>query len=556
MAFRSRRRFFTSALAAMAALMVACGGGGSGSSPVTASAPATYTVTYAGNGSTGGTVPTDGNDYTVGQTVTVLGNAGNLVKTGFAFAGWNTAADGSGVTYSQGQTFAMGAANVTLDAKWAVNSGTTGQWTWVKGAGTQVSTSSYGTKGTAAASNAPGGRNGAASWTDKSGNFWMFGGAGYDSTGSDSGWLNDLWKFDGNNWTWVSGSNLTNQSGSYGTLGQAALGNTPGGRIGAATCVDKNGNLWLFGGNGFDATGHGGRLNDLWKFDGTNWTWVSGSNATYSYATYGTKGVAAAGNVPGWRWFSAAWADSNGNIWIFGGEGNGSPNDSEDDYLNDLWKFDGSNWTWMAGANVGSQNGTFGTKGVAAAAYTPGARAYAASWLDGKGNLWLFGGQGRDSTATTPVDLNDLWKFDGTNWTWVGGASTGNQYGTYGTQNTAAASNQPGTRYGAAFAEDSSGNFWLFGGSGEDASTNGVYLNDLWKFDGANWTWVSGTTQGDQIGSYGIEGTASATNMPGGRTSMAFSMDSSGHLWLFGGEVYNSSLNVGLFYSDTWRFDP
>jgi len=536
--------------------MVTCGGGGGGSSPSPTNPVTTYTVTYSGNTSTGGSTPLDSGAYQQGQMVTVLGNTGGLVKSGYTFAGWNTKADGSGTSYTTAQTFAMGTGNVTLYAMWTANTAATGQWTWVGGASTQVSASSYGTKGTAAAGNAPGGRNGAASWTDKNGNFWMFGGAGYDSTGSDSSWLNDLWKFDGTNWTWVSGSNLSGQSGSYGTLGQAATGNTPGARIGAATCVDKSGNLWLFGGGGFDATGHGGRLNDLWKFDGTNWTWESGSNATYTYAIYGTKGVAAAGNVPGWRWFSAAWADSSGNIWIFGGEGNGSPNDSEDDYLNDLWKFDGSNWTWMAGANVGSQNGIYGTKGAAAAANTPGARGYAANWVDSKGNLWLFGGQGRDSASTGPVDLNDLWEFNGTNWTWVGGASTGNQFGTYGTHNTAAASNQPGTRYGAAFAEDSSGNFWLFGGSGEDASANGVYLNDLWKFDGSNWTWVSGATQGDQLGSYGAKGTAAATNMPGGRNSMAFSMDRSGNLWLFGGEVCNGTGSVGLFYSDTWRFNP
>jgi formylglycine-generating enzyme required for sulfatase activity len=77
-----------------------------------------YTVTYNGNGNTGGSVPTDSTSYGTGIIVTVLGNPGTLVKTGSAFAGWNTAADGSGITYTQGNTFAMGSANVTLYAIW------------------------------------------------------------------------------------------------------------------------------------------------------------------------------------------------------------------------------------------------------------------------------------------------------------------------------------------------------------------------------------------------------------------------------------------------------
>ena len=80
----------------------------------------TYTVTYNGNGNTGGSVPVDSTNYEQGQTVTVLGNTGNLVKTGYSFAGWNTQANGSGTTYPPAQTFTMGAANVTLYAKWSV----------------------------------------------------------------------------------------------------------------------------------------------------------------------------------------------------------------------------------------------------------------------------------------------------------------------------------------------------------------------------------------------------------------------------------------------------
>lgn len=78
----------------------------------------TYTVTYNGNNSTGGSAPIDSTNYQQGQTVTVLANTGNLVRINYSFSGWNTQADGSGTTYTQPQTFVIGASNVTLYAMW------------------------------------------------------------------------------------------------------------------------------------------------------------------------------------------------------------------------------------------------------------------------------------------------------------------------------------------------------------------------------------------------------------------------------------------------------
>jgi uncharacterized repeat protein (TIGR02543 family) len=79
----------------------------------------TYTVTYLGNGNTGGNVPTDGSSpYNSGTSVTVLGNSGTLTKSGVAlFAGWNTAADGSGTNYVGGDNFTI-TQNTTLYARW------------------------------------------------------------------------------------------------------------------------------------------------------------------------------------------------------------------------------------------------------------------------------------------------------------------------------------------------------------------------------------------------------------------------------------------------------
>lgn len=76
-----------------------------------------YKVTYNGNGSDGGAVPVDNNNYVPATTVTVAG-AGTLTRTGYTFDGWNTNAAGTGTNRAAGSTFAMGSANVTLYAKW------------------------------------------------------------------------------------------------------------------------------------------------------------------------------------------------------------------------------------------------------------------------------------------------------------------------------------------------------------------------------------------------------------------------------------------------------
>ena len=76
-------------------------------------------VTYDGNGNTGGSVPTDTNSpYAYGSTVTVCGNTGSLVKSGYTFEGWNTKEDGTGTTYAANATFTV-SADITLYAKWA-----------------------------------------------------------------------------------------------------------------------------------------------------------------------------------------------------------------------------------------------------------------------------------------------------------------------------------------------------------------------------------------------------------------------------------------------------
>jgi N-acetylneuraminic acid mutarotase len=352
-----------------------------------------------------------------------------------------------------------------------------------------------------------------------------------------------------NEWTWVNGADVIGQSGTYGTLGIASPSNVPGAREQAVAWTDASGNFWLFSGNGFDSAGNNGFLNDLWTYSSGQWTWMSGADVVNQLGTYGTQGVPAADNVPGARNGGVSWIDASGNLWLFGGsyEPDGTVN-----LLNDLWEFSAGEWTWIGGSSMFNQPGTYGTLATAASSNNPGGRFHAVSWTDASGNFWLFGGNAFDSTGALGY-LNDLWRYSGGQWTWMGGSSTVDEKGTYGTLGTGAASNIPGAREQATAWTDASGNLWLFGGNGFDSVGNSGLLNDLWEYSGGQWTWVSGAQLVNQLGSYGLQGTRSSSNAPGARDSGVSWTDASGNLWLFGGEGYDSAGTNGAL-NDLWEY--
>jgi len=84
--------------------------------------------------------------------------------------------------------------------------------------------------------------------------------------------------------------------------------------------------------------------------------------------------------------------------------------------------------------------------------------------------------------ASLPLIAAQTAENSDTNWTWMKGANTTNQPGTYGTQGVPTAGNTPGARYCAVAWTDTDDTLWLFGGAGYSASAKG-YLNDLWKYD-------------------------------------------------------------------------
>lgn len=433
-------------------------------------------------------------------------------------------------------------------------------WTWKGGPNTSNKSGTYGTMGVPSPSNNPGARSGSVTWTDTAGNFWLYGGTGYDSAGTNNV-LGDLWKYSAGQWTWVGGSNLARPPAVYGTKGVPAPGNTPGARLGAAAWTDGAGNFWLFGGDGY-FTGTGctpcsGEFNDLWEYSGGEWTWVSGPNVPFDPGSYGTQGVASPTNVPPPRGAVTNWVDAAGNFWFLGGYcGLGGPGGTNPTgWFSDLWEYNpvSSEWTWVGGADTVNQGGTYGTLGTASPGNAPGARFGAFHWIDSTGDVWLFGGFGYDS-AVQLGDLSDLWKYSGSQWTWMGGPNTHDQLGVYGTLGTPAPGNIPGARDSGVSWVDASGNFWLFGGSGQAATPSfDESLGDVWKFNGTEWTWIGGQNAVFQPAVYESVG---LPGDPGGRASAATWIDSSGNVWLFGGSDQGTTGNPGYSLSDLWEYKP
>lgn len=444
---------------------------------------------------------------------------------------------------------------LTVAALLFAGSGYAQNWIWMKGSNTVDQPGVYGAQGVEDPANTPGARGDAVSWPDGAGNFWLFGGWCMQPANSI---FSDLWKFDpaSGNWTWVKGSNTSNQPGIYGTQGVADPANNPGARRGAASWTDAAGNLWVFGGWGYAASGIPDWLNDLWKFDpvSSNWTWMKGSNAAGAHGIYGTQGVADPAGSPGGRQYAAFWTDNAGNLWLYGGEGYTASYWGD---LNDLWKYDvnSDNWTWVKGSSTHNQPGIYGARGVEDSANAPGGRRGAAGWSGNAGDLWLFGGHGYAVSGWN--FLNDLWRYDTAsgNWTWMKGGNVIDQPGVYGAQGVADPANAPGAREGVVSWTDSVGNLWLFGGDGYGASGGSTgTVSDIWKYDvsSGNWTWMKGGNAIGQHGVYGTQGVADPANAPGSRLGAVSWTDSAGNLWMFGGLGYAATSG---FLNDLWRLD-
>jgi len=411
-------------------------------------------------------------------------------------------------------------------------------WAWIKGPGTYDQSGVYGIKGIPSPTNNPGCRGwGAVTWVDTAGDFWLFGGWGWDVNHHHIS-LNDLWKYSiaTNEWTWMKGSNDSLNLPVYGTIGVADNANTPGGTTEASTSwTDDNNNLWFFGGN---------FSNNLWKYDPVTNQWTLMKTGT-GIGIYGTKGIPDVNNIPGGRWCYTHWKDRNDNLWLFGGSGYDNRDSSGN--LNDLWRYTipTNSWTWMGGSDTANNHGKKGTMCQASidSSYPPARYETRACWTLPCDNFLFFGGWSGEYQ-----EKNDLWNYSVSfnEWTWMNGLFNDTTAARFGNRTISSSTNNPGCRYGSVSWIDSNGNLWLFGG----CKKGSVSLNDLWRF-------VRDTTC-PRIGHPGMVTSAFAIDTNSCiNTSVSFTNNSINGIrfaWNFGDGVTTNTFNPSHTYSSIGNY--
>jgi N-acetylneuraminic acid mutarotase len=163
------------------------------------------------------------------------------------------------------------------------------------------------------------------------------------------------------------------------------------------------------------------------------------------------------------------------------------------DDLGDTWLWDGQNWAELPSSSSG-----------------PPARDSATLAYDGH-QLILFGGH---RITTGPFYLDDTWAFNGTRWQQLHPASS------------------PPARAGAGVVQQAPDGVVIVGGFSETAQGS-TYYNDMWRWDGSNWTRLSSIMPG-----------------PANRYLFMTTQDTRRGLGLlFGGKAGSTDLN------DLWAWD-
>lgn len=356
---------------------------------------------------------------------------------------------------------------------WKFNPNTL-EWTWVQGSGALNVPISAGTQGIPSPTNTPGTRGySGLTWVDGIGDLWLFG--GYSPT---SYYLSDLWRFNiaTNEWTFMSGS-LTNPIATYATLGVPDSISWPGSRIEVGNgWKDVNGKFWLYGGQHF----YPAFKADMWMYDpSTNeWTWQSGSSgSTVDLPVYDASNVFSPTVTPGSIRPYSMWVDNDGIFWLFGGW-------TEQGNDGDLWKYDPTinQWAWVNGSQTNNSASVGGVACETDSTFYPGARCEnRAVWKDNNDNLWMYGGFIYTLAGTGPV-YSDMWTYfkSCNQWSRMQNGNYSDALPVYGTMGVPDVNNRPGWKMGTAHWQDTTGNFWMWGGFSNITDT--IYTSDVWRY--------------------------------------------------------------------------
>ena len=318
----------------------------------------------------------------------------------------------------------------------------------------------------------------------------------------------EVWRWNGSAWTQIGGDGLNN---SWNTNYESVR------------------SLTYLAGNLYAGIGDSTTDAEVWRWNGTAWvqiggdglnnSWNTNYESVYSLANDGTNIYAGIGNSDGdgevWRWNGTAWVQIGGdglnNSWAtsdgdavfsvissLGTVYAGTYNSGGGGYL---YSWDGTDWTSLGGQHINNSWGYYG-QGSVEVMQVAGNSLYAGlGTATGSAQVWqttgagwkLVGGQGVNNSWTENTfeyvssmsshngDLyvglgasaNDaeVWKWDGTTWTKIGGDSINSGWTTnYEEVNALASFN------GELYAG--------LGNSSRDA--------EVWKWNGSTWSQIGG----------------------------------------------------------------
>lgn len=439
---------------------------------------------YAGLGSTAGDAEVWSCDTTTGcATWTKIGGDG--INGGWAV---NTFEEVDSMTVMGGNLY-VGLGLSANDARVYRWNGST--WTWVGGFGIGAPYNAFTT-----------GYEAVYSMSNDGTNLYV----GFGSTAGDA----DVWRLSGTTWTQVGGDALNSSwpAATYETVISMRYFNSAL-YVGLGTTAGEA-EVWAFNGTAWTKVGG----------DTVNTSWDSASyEGVYSFTDDGTNLYAGLGTTAGdnevWQYNGTAWTKIGGDA-VNSGFTNTHTQVNSLLYANstlyaglvstnnngEVWAFNGTSWSRIGGGYINSSWGYFNRQNVESmTVYGDQLYAGTGNTMAGNAQVWRFdgtewqivGGQGLHGSwapttyenvlsmvsyggnlyvglGTTASDA-EVWRYNGTSWTQVGGDTLNSSWG-------------------AGWEEVSS--LATFGGNlyaGLGASANDA---EVWRYNGATWTKIGG----------------------------------------------------------------
>jgi hypothetical protein len=326
----------------------------------------------------------------------------------------------------------------------------------------------------------------------------------------------DVWKLVGTTWTQIGGD-ATNSSW-------------------AAATYESVLSLRFYGGNLYAGTGLSGGDAEVWVYNGSSWTQIGGDTLNSSWDSSSFEGVysltddgtnlyaglgSSAGDNEVWKWDGINWSQIGGDgvnsgftnthtivqsLLYTGGTLyaglQATANNAE------VWSFNGSSWTLLGGGYVNKSWGFFN--------------------LDSVQTMTESGGYLYAGTGSTVAGNATVWRFDGSSWQIIGGQAVNSSWAAKSYENVVSM---------VSFG----GNLCVgLGTSADDA--------EVWQFNGSSWTKIGGDSVNSGWGS-GYEEVNSLAVLGGNLYAGLGNSANDAEVWAYNGsswtKIGGDSLNSG-----------